>query len=172
MDERRAAVLVPLVVAPNGARRLILIQRGAAASEHAGQVAFPGGRHDGGRDESLLATALREASEEVGIEAAGVRVIGALPERRTFTSGRLVSPFVGVVASPIRLRRDRREVAAVFTAALDDFASGASRERLRWEVGGAGYEVPCVRIGKRVVWGLTLDVIDDLLAVIGRLLPP
>lgn len=166
MDARRAAVLVPVFLDPAGAHRLILMQRPAGPAEHAGQVSFPGGRHDPGRDESLVATALREAYEEIGLAARDVRLLGALPERRTFTTGRLVTPFVAIIPAGLSLQGDPREVEEIFTAALDDFAR---RERMAWQHEGRAYEVPCVRVGERVVWGLTLDIVDDLIADAGRL---
>ena len=145
------------------------MQRPAGPAEHAGQVSFPGGRHDPTRDESLVATALREAYEEVGIAARDVRLLGALPERRTFTTGRLVTQFVGIVPATLELRADPREVDEIFTAALDDFAR---RESMAWRHEGRTYEVPCVRVRERVVWGLTLDIVDDLIADAPRLLAP
>lgn len=160
-------MLVPVFFDPVGAHRLILMQRPAGLAEHAGQVGFPGGRHDPARDESLVATALREAHEEIGLEARYVRLLGALPERRTFTTGRLVTPFVAIVPPALDLRADPREVEQIFTAGLDDFAR---RESMAWRHEGRTYEVPCVRVGDRVVWGLTLDIVGDLIADAARLL--
>jgi 8-oxo-dGTP pyrophosphatase MutT (NUDIX family) len=160
-------VLVPVFLDATGAHRLIFIQRPAGPAEHAGQVSFPGGRHDPVRDESLVATALREASEEIGLAAHDMRLLGALPERRTFTTGRLVTPFVAIVPAVLELRADPREVEEIFTASLDDFSR---RESMSWQHEGRAYEVPCVRVGERVVWGLTLDIVDDLIADAARLL--
>ena len=112
---------------------------------------------------------LREAYEEIGLAARDVRLLGALPERRTFTTGRLVTPFVAIVPEALELRADPREVEQIFTAALEDFAHP---ESMAWRHEGRTYEVPCVRVGDRVVWGLTLDIVGDLMAEAGRLLPP
>ena len=93
----RAALLVAVQRRPPGVDFAILTRRAAELRRHAGEVAFPGGRHDPARDSSLLATALREAREEIGLEEADVALLGALPERRTVSSRYLVSPFVGRV---------------------------------------------------------------------------
>jgi 8-oxo-dGTP pyrophosphatase MutT (NUDIX family) len=162
----RAAVLVPLHVMASGRHLLTLIQRPADAASHQGQVAFPGGRHEPERDEGLLATALREAEEEVGIAPGDVEVLGALSEHRTLSTSFVITPFVGLVPFPYLFRCDPREVESVFQAPLDRFAAGQPRARLRWEHGGSCYTVPCVRIDRYEVWGVTLRIIEELISAL------
>ncbi|BCQ35349.1 hypothetical protein ERHA53_26920 [Erwinia rhapontici] len=76
LPRRQAAVLVPIIAHPEPT--LLLTRRAASLRKHAGQVAFPGGMMDSS-DASLVATALREAQEEVAIPPDAVRVIGVLP---------------------------------------------------------------------------------------------
>lgn len=161
----RAAVLVPLLGDAGCERRLLLIRRAAGDYAHQGQVAFPGGRHDPERDQSLLDTALREAEEEIGLVRDAVRVVRALADQQTRSTGYVVTPFVGEVTAQYRYRPDPREVAEVFTAALSCFAEPARREQMQWTHAGAVHVVPCVRIAGHVVWGVTLRIIDDLLGI-------
>lgn len=167
----RAAVLVPIYTR-GSERGVILTERASNLKMHAGQVAFPGGRYDPVHDGSLVATALRETFEEIGVLEGDVQVIGALPERRTLTSNYVVSPFVGLVTASISLHLDRREVHRAFRVPLEVFESSDRRDRFVWKAEEQAYEVPFVSVGSSRVWGVTLDIIDDLLMELGRLLVP
>lgn len=162
MEFRRAAVLVPIQEDEQGVRSLVLIQRPEELPSHQGQVAFPGGGHDPGLDESLLATALREAQEEVGLDPRDVEVIGTLREYTTIASNYLVSAFVARIPTPYAFQPCPREVESVFQAPLAKFLV-PERETFDWEYGTLIYTAPCVRVGRYVVWGLTLRIIDDLI---------
>ncbi|MGH2951614.1 MAG: NUDIX hydrolase, partial [Solirubrobacterales bacterium] len=95
-----AAVLVPLFGYP---RRpgLVFTERRADLRRHAGEISFPGGRRDH-PDEALLATALREAEEEIGLAPSEVDVVGALPPIGTFVTSYKVHPFVGLIGEELR----------------------------------------------------------------------
>ncbi len=114
-DPRDAAVLVPIVAHTSGTT-VLLTQRTWHLRHHSGQVAFPGGRIESG-DPSPVEAALREAYEEVGLEASRVEVIGCLPEYLTGTGFR-VTPVVGLVAPGFDLRPDPSEVEQVFEVPL------------------------------------------------------
>ena len=121
-------MLVPLFER-DGELHLLYTTRSAALAQHAGQVAFPGGRHADG-DADLLATALRETEEEIGVRAADVDVLGALDPIHTFSSNFLITPFVGRIPHPYAFRPDPREVHDVFSmplAVLDDPATASRR---------------------------------------------
>jgi 8-oxo-dGTP pyrophosphatase MutT (NUDIX family) len=165
----RAAVLVP-VCENRDERGVILTERAAGVATHAGQVAFPGGRHDPSRDTSLVETALRETFEEIGLPGEKVEVIAALPERRTLSSNYLITPFVGRVPSSFPFHLDPREVCHAFFAPLSVFSRPERRERFVWTHGAEQYEVPFVAVGERRVWGVTLEIVDDLLGELKGLL--
>jgi 8-oxo-dGTP pyrophosphatase MutT (NUDIX family) len=121
-----AAVLVPLVERPQGLT-VLLTRRTDHLQDHAGQISFPGGRVEPG-DADALATALREAEEEVGLARALVTPVGRLDTYVTRT-GFEVTPVVGLVAPPPSLALDPFEVAEVFEVPLAFILDPASRQR-------------------------------------------
>jgi 8-oxo-dGTP pyrophosphatase MutT (NUDIX family) len=126
-----AAVLVPIVL--HEAPTVLLTQRTAHLSSHAGQVAFPGGRADP-EDASLERTALREAEEEIGLPPSRVELIGRLPDYLTGTNYR-VTPVVGLVEPGFALRLSPREVAAAFEVPLSWLMDPAGHRRHRLALG-------------------------------------
>ena len=111
----QAAVLVPLVVRNDGLH-VLLTRRADHLRDHAGQVSFPGGRSEP-EDAGPAATALREASEEVGLPVDRVEVIGQMPTYTTVTHY-VVTPVVGLVHPPFELVVDPLEVAEAFEVPL------------------------------------------------------
>ncbi len=110
-----AAVLVPIVERPRPG--VLLTIRNATMRQHAGQVAFPGGRIDPG-DDGPVAAALREAEEEIGLPRAAVTVIGTADLYRTGT-GYEITPVVGLIAPDTALMPHPGEVADIFEVPLD-----------------------------------------------------
>ena len=130
-----AAVLIPLIAHAEGLS-VLFTERTAHLSSHGGQVSFPGGRAEL-EDASLVVTALRETEEEIGIPAAAVEVLGSLPELIT-VSGYRVLPVVGLIAPPLALQPDPREVERVFEVPLAWLMNGAHHERRVFRMPGAG----------------------------------
>ena len=126
-----AAVLVPIVRHPRPT--VLLTQRTAHLSSHAGQVAFPGGRTDPG-DRNAEATALREAHEEVGLPPDRVEIVGRLPDYLTGTNYR-VTPVVGLVEPGVALTLQPNEVADAFEVPLDWLMDPAFHCRHRVDLG-------------------------------------
>jgi 8-oxo-dGTP pyrophosphatase MutT (NUDIX family) len=123
---RRAAVLVPLVRRPEGLA-VLLTRRTDHLNDHAGQVSFPGGRTDP-EDVDAVATALREAREEVGLQTDEVEVIGVLPTYTTVTAYE-VTPVVALLDPPRALALDAFEVAEVFEVPLAFLMDPANHRR-------------------------------------------
>lgn len=161
-----AAVLVPIVTHPRPT--VLLTERTTNLSTHSGQVAFPGGRVDD-TDADAAAAALREAHEEVGLEAAYAEVIGTLPVYITGTAF-IITPVVALVRPGFQLKLNPYEVADAFEVPLDFLMDPANHRRhafewegtrrewfsMPWEdtAAGAGQE--------RFVWGATAGMLRNL----------
>lgn len=160
---RPAAVLVP-IVAHAQAPSVLLTQRPAHMREHAGQVAFPGGRCDP-EDGSAIETALREAREEVGLERGHIDVVGLLPAYRTGT-GYEVTPVVALVTPGFELRLAAGEVADAFEVPLRFLMDPRHHERRRLvlpELERDFLAMPYHADGReRFIWGATAAMLRNL----------
>jgi 8-oxo-dGTP pyrophosphatase MutT (NUDIX family) len=154
-----AAVLVPLFGAGEGSG-LVFTERRADLRRHAGEISFPGGRPDD-EDADLLATALREAAEEIGLAASDVEVLGALPPVSTVVTGYKVHPFVGVIPEDLEFRPNPSEVAAVLLFTLDELRDGFAMRRLIRR--GVPIRTPTYVVGDHLIWGATARILGSLL---------
>ncbi|KNE75556.1 putative nudix hydrolase YeaB [Candidatus Burkholderia crenata] len=131
-DPRVASVLITLVLRETGLT-VLLTQRADHLSNHARQISFPGGRREP-EDLDATATALREAQEEVGLEAKHVEVLGELPDYLTGTGFR-VTLVVALVHPPFELHADTLEIADIFEVPLSFLMNPANHQVrvFRWE---------------------------------------
>src|ERR671921_1149078 len=162
---RRAAVLVPIMLAPEGARVVFTLRTGELRN-HAGQVSFPGGSPEP-QDASLLATALREAEEEVDLEPDLVEIIGELEEMYIPPSKFLVRPFVGLLREEAELVLAPEEVEAIFSVSLEELMSPEAFEKVVWEREGWLHEVPIFAVGGHEIWGATAAMTAGFIARLG-----
>lgn len=151
-------MLIPLIV--HKELTVLFTQRTAHLKNHSGQVSFPGGRAEPG-DASAEFTALRETEEEIGLAMQRVEVLARLPDYRTRTGFR-VTPVIGLVAPPLELAPDPREVAEVFEVPLAFLMDERNRQRRTREFQGqqVGYYV--FEYGARVIWGATAGILVNL----------
>lgn len=140
--------------------RVVLTRRHDDLSRHAGEISFPGGRRDD-RDADLLATALREAEEEVGVRAGEVSVIGALQPTSTFATNYAIHPFVGLLAAGRQWRLSPREVDAVLEVSLGDLRAGYARTDITRR--GLRLRTDAYVVGDIFIWGATARILGDLL---------
>jgi len=133
----QASVLVPLVQRDNQTT-LLLTQRTDHLHDHPGQISFPGGRAEP-EDIDAVATAMREAEEEIGLHARHIEVLGSLPTYTTGT-GFIVTPVVALIEPPFTIEIDPFEVAEVFEVPLAFLMSPANHRRHGVEFGGARRE--------------------------------
>ncbi|HWE58588.1 MAG TPA: CoA pyrophosphatase [Solirubrobacteraceae bacterium] len=155
----QAAVLVPLHI-KRGVLHAVFTRRHHELPRHAGEISFPGGRRDAG-DADLVATALRETHEEVGLPADSVQVIGALEPIPTVVTGYAIHPFVGIVPGDYRWTPSDREVAAVIDLPLPAVAAGYGRRRLVRR--GAAIRTDTYVVDDHMIWGATARIVSDLL---------
>jgi 8-oxo-dGTP pyrophosphatase MutT (NUDIX family) len=162
-----ASVLVALV--PRNEITVLLTQRTDHLTDHPGQISFPGGRVEP-TDVDAAATALREAHEEIGLEASFVDVLGALPTYTTGT-GFIVTPVVAFVRPGFAVKADPFEVAEVFEVPLAFLMNPANHRRHAIEVAGVRREFLSIpwdglddqgQPRRYFVWGATAAMLRNL----------
>jgi 8-oxo-dGTP pyrophosphatase MutT (NUDIX family) len=159
-----SAVLVPVFL-PAGASALedmgvVLTRRRSDLRRHAGEISFPGGRADD-TDPSLLATALRETHEEIGLDPQSATVLGALQPTTTFVTGYAIHPFVAAIPPGTAWTLSPQEVDAVLELPLQALRAGYARAEL--ERRGLRFRTDTYTVGTDMVWGATARVLGDLL---------
>lgn len=157
-----AAVLVPLVRHDSGLT-VLLTQRTAHLSHHAGQVSFPGGRLEHGEDP--LTAALRETAEEIGIAASDIQPLGWLDDYVTGT-GFHITPLVGGLEPPLDLSPDPFEVADVFEVPLDFILDRTNHKTCSRIVEGRERSYYAIPYGERFIWGATAGMLINLVEVL------
>jgi 8-oxo-dGTP pyrophosphatase MutT (NUDIX family) len=162
-DARPAAVLVLVVPGSTGEASVVLIERATGGRHHSGEVSFPGGRAEDG-DADLVATALREAEEEVGLDAAAAEltIAGALESFWIPVSNFRVTPVVAVARRHPVLAASPDEVAAIVEAPLSAFVPPAPIEVVERDVGDWRIRYGGYRIGELHVWGATARILGQL----------
>jgi 8-oxo-dGTP pyrophosphatase MutT (NUDIX family) len=153
-----AAVLVALYM-ERDRWHAVLTRRRDDLRRHPGEISFPGGRRDD-TDPDLLATALREAEEEIGLTPASVRVLGALQPTPTIATGYAIYPYVGLIEPGLAWTLSAREVAEVLELALDDLRAGYARRRLLRR--GLPIRTDTYVVGDGLIWGATARILADL----------
>jgi 8-oxo-dGTP pyrophosphatase MutT (NUDIX family) len=138
---------------------VILTVRREDMRTHAGQIAFPGGRVDGGED--VVAAALREAWEEIGLERYLVEVVGTSEPYRTITNYS-VTPVVAVIRPDLPLSPHEREVADWFEAPLAHLIDPANHVRQSMVFQGRQRTYYEIMLGERRIWGATAAMIVNL----------
>lgn len=161
---KAAAVLVPLVERDAGLS-VLLTRRTAHLRDHAGQIAFPGGRLEP-QDADALACALRESEEEVGLRRDLVTPIGQLDVYVTRT-GFEVTPIVGRIAAPLDLTPDPFEVAEAFEVPLAFFLDPANREIQSRDYRGKTRHFYVYPYRDYYIWGATAGMLNNLVEVMG-----
>ena len=153
----------------------MLIERTSYDGPHSGQIAFPGGAAEPG-DPDLVATALREASEEIGLEpeAVGLRIVGELEPFWIPVSNFHVTPIVALADRLPGWTLDPREVQRVIQAPLSAFLPGApiqtfERDVREWRIRYGAFALEAVSEDGPAVWGATARILGQLGAlIVGR----
>ena len=166
-DHARTACVLHLLHWDAGAWRTVLIQRTVnPRDKHAGQMSFPGGRHEM-QDASLEQAALRETEEEIGVPPSAIRIIGRLTELYIPVSNYLVHPFVGILEKPMQFTPQPGEVADIIRPPMRLFYEEAHCKRgdLPVSEGVLLKDVPHFSVSDRIVWGATAMILSEFLAL-------
>jgi 8-oxo-dGTP pyrophosphatase MutT (NUDIX family) len=155
---RPAAVLVPVVAKPEPV--VLLTQRTPDLKSHSGQIAFPGGKIDP-TDATPQAAALREANEEIGLEAKYVEPIGYLDLYLTFSGFRIL-PLVARVDPGYRLTINPGEVADAFEVPLEFLMTPANHQRHKRDWKGVERQYYAMPFNDRYIWGVTAGILRNL----------
>ena len=156
---RSAGVLVPLRTS-GGEVTVTLARRTERVPHHKGQICFPGGSRDPG-DRDLLATAMREAEEEMGIRSEDVELLGAM-ERVPTVTGFCIQPFVVRIAQDARFHLDGFEMAETFDAPLSAFTDFSRYRAAETTFLGKPYMVYFLDYDRFTIWGATARILHDL----------
>jgi 8-oxo-dGTP pyrophosphatase MutT (NUDIX family) len=171
-DARAAAVLVLITpnrngrdgaAAPDAEAQVILIERVDRGGHHSGEISFPGGKAEP-EDADIVATALREATEEVGLnlEGAGIRVIGELETFWIPVSDYRVTPVLAIAARRPELTASPDEVASIVRAPLSAFLPGAPIELVETTIRDFKLRFGAYRVAEHRVWGATARILGQL----------
>ncbi len=163
-DGSRAAAVLILFGRDAHGPDVLLTERAATLRDHAGQVSFPGGGAEPG-DADAIATALREAAEETGVQPTGVQPVALLPELFIPPSGFSVTPVLAHWRAPAAVAPvDPAETAAVARVPVAELVDPANRFQVRHP---SGYVGPAFEVAGMVVWGFTGGLLAALLSLAG-----
>ena len=159
---KKAAVLALCYPDKQELTRILLILRPPKSGVHSAQVAFPGGAVEMG-DRDLLATAMREAEEEVGVRSAELNPIRSLTEIYIPPSNYLVQPYFAWTSLPQNFRPQPTEVDRIIEVPLAELLNHQNRTFCTRDTSYAGpVEVPAFRFDGHLVWGATAMMLNEL----------
>ena len=164
----RSAVLLPIFY-KYGQYYLLFTKRTETVKYHKGQISFPGGAFQE-EDGTLLNTSLRESAEEIGLAPGDVKVIGALDDVVTSTSGYVISPFVAFIPYPYQFRVNRGEIEELIEAPFPILMDkGCVRQETEIQgdevINGYSYHCP-----GRVIWGATARILHQFLGILAQVI--
>ena len=159
-----SAVLVPLFEKA-GEHHILFTKRTDTVENHKGQISFPGGRKDD-CDSDMLATALREGFEEVGLRPEVVEVLGELDEEETFVSKFMIAPFVGYIPYPYEFELCCEEVKELMEVPIPVLLDKANFREDVIRDGDRTIPAYFYHYGDQVIWGATARILKNFLDLV------
>ncbi len=162
VDEKltRAAVLMALFKKKD-AWYILMTKRSDEVEHHKGQISFPGGAADHG-DKNIVATALRETKEEIGLESDNVEILGLYDDHATPT-GFVITPVVGYIKKLPSLSPGEQEVVEILEVPVSLFLDPTKERMVQMERRGMKVDVYFYNFGKHELWGATARISRDFL---------
>jgi 8-oxo-dGTP pyrophosphatase MutT (NUDIX family) len=158
----RSSVLIPIF--ENGAGpHIVLTKRTVTVKHHKGEISFPGGMYEEG-DEDTLTTALRETSEEIGVDNADVEILGRLDDMSTYT-GFVITPYVGLIPHPYDFKLNPGEVAYLIYLPVSYLLEAEPRIEAV-ELEGRPKSAPAIYYEGERIWGATCRILMQLRKII------
>jgi len=161
---KESAVLL-LLFPENNELQLCLMLRPLHMKHHAGQFCFPGGQFEKSEKESIT-VALRETQEEIGIESSEIKILGHLSDIYIHVSKFFIHPVVGFTEKRPNFKINKNEVEQIFTVPLKHFFNQELINTATISTKLGEIEVPCYKIGEKIIWGATAMIISELTEVI------
>ncbi len=166
VDPKRtsAAVLVP-IYERDGQYHILFIKRTEWVEKHKGEISFPGGAYEA-HDRTLLNTALRESTEEIGLNPDDVEVLGELDDEVSVKTNYIITPFLAFIPWPYEFRADGRETEAIIEAPVQALMNqGFSRQEVRGNETVTVYYYP---YQGQVIWGATARILTKFLDILAQ----
>ena len=161
---KKSAVLV-LLFYKNNELHLLLTQRANYNGAHGGQISFPGGKFEAGKDTNLLDTAIRETEEEIFLKKDSFKILGKLSSLNIPISKICVQPYIAFSSDISHAKSDRYEVTDLYEVSI---SSLQNPENIKWKDNNE-LKYPYYDFNKKIIWGATAMMISELLEIINRL---
>jgi len=159
----QSAVLVP-VLCKDGLHQILFTKRSHQVVHHKGQVSFPGGmRHED--DKNLLETAIRETSEEIGLQKQDIEILGELDDHVTVSSKFIISPFVGFIPYPYDFKISHGEIDELFCVPVPALLQLTDAIQEHQDIDGQVFRTYSYDYDGRVIWGATAGILHQLLDI-------
>jgi 8-oxo-dGTP pyrophosphatase MutT (NUDIX family) len=165
-DSREAAVMI-LLYPKNGLIHTAFIQRPEYDGVHGGQISFPGGKKEAS-DPDLIYTAIREASEEIGVNSAEISVISTLTPLYIPVSNIIVTPVIGWLEKQPAFTRQEDEVVFIIEADIRTLISPSAIKVKPFEIRGEMIDIKYFDYNGYVIWGATAMMLHELFVILRR----
>lgn len=164
---RRIGAVLVIVCCKGAEPHIVLTRRSQEVALHKGEISFPGGAREA-QDETLLATALREGQEELGVDLRGAQILTKLDDAPTAVSNFIVSPYVAFLEAVPQFRPEPSEVSEVIVVPLTALLDPAAIGEEEWPAGGPGYRLQYFLYGSHRIWGATARILRQFLELYSR----
>jgi 8-oxo-dGTP pyrophosphatase MutT (NUDIX family) len=158
-----AAVLIPVFL-KNDEYHLLFTKRTDLVKTHKGEICFPGGHYEP-EDITMLATALRETNEEVGIPTRDIQVAGELDSTINASSGYIITSYVGFIPYPHTLKLEEREIVEALEVPISFLLDPANLREEMWNRNGREFLVQFYNYHERIIWGATGRILKIFLPI-------